>query len=51
MKIQFDQVCALIIFVACCLLIAFKIDGEVKTTMTLAVGFLVGSGIQGRKKR
>ncbi len=50
MKIGFDQICALVIFLTCALLLYLKIDGEVKTTMTLAVGFLVGSGIQARKK-
>ena len=51
MRIEFDQVAALVIFLVCPLLLFFKIDGEVKTAMTLAVGFLVGSGFQGRKKK
>ncbi len=50
MKIQFDQVCALIIFAVCTLLLFFHIDSEVKATMTLAVGFLCGSGYQARRK-
>jgi hypothetical protein len=50
MKIKFDQVCALVIFLACIILIACKIDGEVKATMTLAVGYLIGTGYQSRKK-
>ena len=51
MKIQFDQVCALVIFLACVVLIAFGLNGEVKATMTLAVGYLIGTGYQSRKKR
>ncbi len=51
MKIEFDQICALVIFLTCCLLLVFNIDGEVKTAMTLAVGFLIGTGYQGRKKK
>jgi len=51
MKISFDQVCALVIFLVCAALIYFKIDGEVKAAMAMAVGFLVGSGYQSRKKK
>ena len=50
MKIQFDQICALVIFLVCCLLLAFKVDGEVKAAMTIAVGYMIGSGYQSRKK-
>lgn len=49
MKIGFDQVCALVIFCVCATLLVFKVDSEVKSAMTLAVGFLVGSGYQSRK--
>jgi hypothetical protein len=50
MKIEFDQVCALVIFLACCLLLVFKVDGEVKAAMTLAVGYMIGTGYQARRK-
>jgi len=50
MKVEFDQVAALIIFIVCAALMCLGIDGEVKTTMTLAVGFLCGSGYQARRK-
>lgn len=51
MKIEFDQICALVIFLVCSLLLTFKIDGEVKTAMTLCVGFLVGSGLKSRSRK
>ena len=51
MKVEFDQVCALVIFLVCALLLCFKVDGEVKTAMTLAVGWMVGSGYQARRLR
>ena len=51
MKIEFDQICALVIFLVCALLLILKVDGEVKTAMTLAVGFMVGAGYQSRKKK
>ncbi len=50
MKIEFDQICALVIFIVCALLLVFGIDSEVKAAMTLAVGFLIGSGYQSRRK-
>ena len=50
MKIEFDQVCALVVFAVCALLLCFGVDGEVKAAMTLSVGFLFGSGYQARKK-
>jgi len=50
MKIGFDQICALVIFAVCAALLALHIDSEVKSAMVLAVGFLVGSGYQSRKK-
>ncbi len=50
MKVEFDQICALVIFVVCALLLFLGIDGEVKGAMTLAVGFLFGSGYQARRK-
>jgi hypothetical protein len=49
-KIEFDQVCAIVIFLVCALLMYLGIDGEVKTTMTLAVGFLIGAGVKARTK-
>ncbi len=46
MKVQFDQVATLVIFLTCAVLLFLGIDGEVKTTMTLCVGYFVGSGIK-----
>lgn len=51
MKIEFDQVAALVVFVVCGLLLFLGVDGEVKSAMTIAVGFLFGSGYQVRRKR
>ncbi len=51
MKIEFDQVCALVIFLVCAVLLYFKVDGEVKAAMTLAGGFLFGSGYQARRQK
>lgn len=51
MKVQFDQVCALVVFLVCALLLLLKIDGEVKAAMTLAVGYMIGTGYQTRKKK
>jgi hypothetical protein len=48
-KVQFDQICALVVFGVCAVLIVFKVDSEVKSAMTLAVGFLFGSGYQQRR--
>ena len=50
MKVEFDQICALLIFFGCGALLFCKIDGEVKTAMTLAVGYLVGTGVQSRRR-
>lgn len=50
MKIEFDQICALVIFLVCALLLFLNVDGEVKSAMTLAVGFLLGTGYQARKR-
>lgn len=50
MKIEFDQICAIVVFLVCAALICFHLDSEVKVTMTLAVGFLFGSGYQARLK-
>lgn len=50
MKIEFDQVAAVIVFVVCAALLCLGVDGEVKAAMTMAVGFLFGSGYQSRKK-
>ncbi len=51
MKIEFDQICALVIFVVCALLLFLGVDGEVKAAMTLAVGFMIGTGYQSRKNK
>ncbi len=50
MKIEFDQICAIVVFAICALLMWRDIDSEVKSTMILAAGFLFGSGYQSRKK-
>ncbi len=51
MKVEFDQVCALVVFLVCALLLWLKVDGEVKSAMTLAVGWMVGSGYQVAKRK
>lgn len=48
MKIEFDQVCVLVIFLVCALLLWLGVNGEVKAAMALAVGWMVGSGYQVR---
>ncbi len=50
MKIEFDQVGALVIFLVCALLLFLGVDSEVKATMVLSAGWFVGSGYQARKK-
>ena len=51
MKLNPDHILAFAIFVVCALLLAFKIDGEVKTLMASCVGYIIGSGVQARKSK
>lgn len=50
MKIEFDQIGALVVFLVCALLLVLRIDGEVKVTMGMAAAWFVGSGYQARQK-
>ena len=43
MKWTPDLVIALVLVVGCLLLIIFKIDGEVKSILTMAAGWVFGS--------
>jgi len=49
MKWTPDTIIALILVVGCILLIAFRIDSEVKSILTVAAGWLFGSQYQMRK--
>ncbi|GAH93266.1 unnamed protein product [marine sediment metagenome] len=40
-----DKICAVILIVGCLLLVAFRIDGEVKSILTISAGYLFGTGI------
>ena len=46
MKWTPDKVCAVILIVGCLLLVAFRIDGEVKSILTISAGYLFGTGIK-----
>ena len=50
MKWTPDLIIALIIVVGCFLLLAFRIDGEVKSILTVAAGWAFGSQYMARKK-
>jgi len=50
MKIEFDQIIALVVFLSAVGLVIFGIDGEVKSILTLAAGWAFGSGYQARRK-
>lgn len=50
MKIEFDQIIALVLIVGALVLIFTGIDGEVKSVLTLAAGWAFGSGYQARRK-
>ncbi len=50
MKIEFDQIIALVIVVGAFGLMASGIDGEMKSILTVAAGWAFGSGFQARKK-
>ena len=49
MKWTPDLVIALILIVGCLILIAFKIDSEVKSILTVAAGWAFGSQYQARR--
>lgn len=51
MKWTPDTIIALVIVVGCILLIAFRIDGEVKSILTVAAGYIFGSQYQMRKQQ
>ena len=50
MKIEFDQICALVVIVGGFTLRFCGIDGEVWAVVLIASGFLFGSGYQARRK-
>ena len=45
-----DKITAMILVIGCLLLIAFHIDSEVKSILTMAAGWLFGSAYMDRKK-
>jgi len=48
-----DKLCAIILIVGCLLLVAFHIDSEVKSILTISAGYLFGTGfseIRAKKK-
>jgi len=49
MKWTPDLIIALVLVVGCLGLICLKIDGEVKSILTIAAGWAFGSGYQARK--
>jgi hypothetical protein len=51
MKWSPDQVTAVILVVGCLILISFKIDGEVKSILTIAAGWLFGGQYMARKQK
>ena len=51
MKIEFDQIIALVIILAAVGLLVSGIDGEVKSILTMAAGWAFGSGYQARRKK
>lgn len=46
-----DKITALVLVIGCILLIAFRIDGEVKSILTVAAGWLFGTGYYDRKRK
>jgi hypothetical protein len=50
MRVEFDQVCALVIIVGGMVLRCIGIDTEIWALVLLAAGFLFGTGYQARKK-
>jgi hypothetical protein len=51
MKWTPDLIIALVLVVGCLLLMAFRIDGEVKSILTMAAGWAFGSQYQVRKTK
>lgn len=51
MKIEFDQIIALVIIVGALGLIFSGIDSEVKSVLTVAAGWAFGSGYQARRRK
>ena len=45
-----DKITAMILVIGCLLLIAFHIDSEVKSILTMAAGWLFGSAYMEKKK-
>lgn len=50
MKWTPDLIIALVLIVGCLALLALKIDGEVKSILTMAGGWAFGSQFQARRK-
>ncbi len=46
-----DLLIALVLVVGCLTLICFRIDGEVKSILTMASGWVFGNAYMQRKKR
>ncbi|MBA7560750.1 hypothetical protein ES708_02381 [subsurface metagenome] len=46
-----DKITALILVVGCILLIAFRIDSEVKSILTMAAGWLFGSTYAEKRRK
>ena len=51
MKVEFDQIIALVLILAAVGLLVSGIDGEVKSILTMAAGWAFGSGYQARRLR
>lgn len=45
-----DKITAMVLVIGCLLLIAFHIDSEVKSILTMAAGWLFGSAYMEKKK-
>ena len=50
MKWTPDLIIALVLIVGCLLLLGLRIDGEVKSILTVAAGWAFGTQFQARKK-
>lgn len=51
MKIEFDQICALVVIVGGFTLRGLGINSEIWSVVLIATGFLFGTGYQARKKK
>ena len=51
MKWTPDTITAMVLVVGCLLLIAFHIDSEVKSILTMAAGWIFGTQYMERRKR